>query len=309
MKIFKKLLLVLFVISLFVLSSCTLNDDETKISVIMPTGTPSLALANFAVESKDVEVDIVAGSDLLVAAFNQQDKDIIVAPVNLGARFYQLNGAYLLYKTFVWGNLYVASKTNITSLEDLNNKEVVVFGKNSTPDIVFNSLLKYYDNLHVDITYVNDVSEANTLLASNQAEIIISAEPSLSKIKDNLGLYVIDLQEEWEKMTSDSSYPQAGIFIKKSLINDNKIKIVLNQMTSSINKTISNPKESSENAVKFHSSFATLGASTLEKAIPNCHYLIKENEKESVLYYLEQMMELGFAAQIGGKLPDEGFFI
>ena len=133
----KKLLLTLLVLlSLFTIVGCKKEKEEEqleKISVIMPTGTPALALANYVKEAKDkdeADVSLVAGADLLKSAFINKDKDVIVAPVNLGAMMYNNYEAYVLYKTFVWGNLYLASKNELTSINDLNEKTLVVFGQN-----------------------------------------------------------------------------------------------------------------------------------------------------------------------------------
>ena len=51
-----------------------------------------------------------------------------------------------------------------------------VFGKNSTPDVVFRTLVAS-NGLNVNIEYVDDISTANSYLMSGKAEIIVSAEP------------------------------------------------------------------------------------------------------------------------------------
>ena len=308
----KLIVLLLIIFSLGLYTSCEVVKDKDleNISLIMPSGTPSLALANYAqaLKEKGGTVDIVAGADLLVAAFNQESYDVIVAPVNLGAKMYNASGKYLLYKTIVWGNLYLASKQELNSLDDINNKEVVVFGKNSTPDIVFQTILKNHPELKVNISYVSDVSEANTLLAANQADYVISAEPAISKLKAKLNLNIIDLQDEWKNITKDSSYPQAGIFVRKSLAEEEYVKSALNKMKVSVLSALSDPEKTAINAVNLHQSFKTLGAETLISAIPNCHFAVKNDEQEAVYYYLQMMIDLGFGAQTGGKLPDEDFF-
>jgi hypothetical protein len=58
-----------------------------------------------------------------------------------------------------------------------------------------------------------------------------------------------------------------------------------------------------------HTSFATLGVDTLTKAIPYCHYEIKDSDKTAVLYYLQTMKDLGFGKQMGEELPDDEFFL
>ncbi len=312
----KKILLIFSILLLVgIITSCNIvNDDASKtrpVSVIMPTGTPALGLATYALEATNdgsAKVEIVAGSDPLLAAFASKSHDIIVAPVNLGAKMYQTYGDYILYKTFVWGNLYLASKAPLNSIEELNNKTVVVFGKNSTPDIVFKAILKNNPELNVNLEYVTDVSEANTMLVSGKAEIIISAEPSLSKLKSKFNLSIIDLQLVWEKMTGNASYPQAGIFVKKEEVNRKYMKDALAKMKDAIALTITNPTITAEAAVNIHTSFASLGKETLISAIPNCHYQLLESDKEAVNYYLQMMIDLGFGKQMGEVMPDDEFF-
>ena len=83
----------------------------------MPTGTPSLALANYVKEAKDADsadVSLVAGADLLKSAFINKDKDVIVAPVNLGAMMYNNYEAY-----------FQKNKIDIKNLEGIEkNKDI-----------------------------------------------------------------------------------------------------------------------------------------------------------------------------------------
>ena len=55
--------------------------------------------------------------------------------------------------------------------------------------------------------------------------------------------------------------------------------------------------------------FSEWSSICLIKAIPNCHYMILENEKSAVNKYLQLLIDLGLGAQVGGKLPDEEFFL
>lgn len=301
----KKILPLLCAFSL--LFSCG-TKDETKLKVLAPEGTPSLALANFYHDraSSYSTFDIRSGSDPLVAAFANESYDIIVAPTNLGAKFYQQNQKYVLYQTIVWGNLYLVSGEELHSLEDLSGKEITLFGKNSTPDIILRSLIRQHRLTEVTLKYVDDVSTANSLLLSGAASIIVTAQPSLSKIRQNRQLSVIDLQEEWKKVTGDASYPQASIFFRADL--KGKIDEELSYLADSVNKTNEYPEKSAEYAISMHASFSTLGKDVLVSAIPECHYEIRDDQKEAIEFYFNAMKELDFSAQFGGTLPDENFY-
>ena len=300
------------VLGLF-LAACNNNTNEeelTSLSIICPSGTPSLALANYKVAHEDVKFEIVEGSDPLVAAFGSKSHEIIVAPVNLGAKFYNTNENYVLAKTFVWGNLFLASKSDLTSFDDVDGKKLVVFSQGSTPDIITQILIKE-NNLNVELDYVSNVKEANTALVSGKADYVITAEPAISKIKDAQGIKTVDLQAEYAKVTGTSSYPQAGIFVKKDVKDDKLVKDTVNQLLDSVTNTVSNPDSSADNAVLVSETFKTLGKETLVKAIPNSHYqlLDKNDEKTAVNKYLQYLLDLGFAKQVGDKLPGEEFYL
>ena len=317
MKKFIKTLLI--TTSIFALGACNQNTNSSqtvsnqekhKISLIAPEGTPSLALANFYEDNKDsyTTFDIKSGSDPLLAAFTSASYDVIVAPTNLGAKLYNENKAdYVLYQTIVWGNLYLVSSENISSFTDIENQELTIFGKNSTPDIITRSLLNHYNlSDKVTLNYVDDVATANAALKTGKAKYIISAQPSLSKINANNTYSVIDLQNEWAKISSSSSYPQASIFFKSSL--KGQIDDILEELTLSVTNTINNPSLSAERATTINKTFETLGKETLQAAIPHCHYGIEENQKDAIEYYFSAMNSLGLSKQYGEKLPDQDFY-
>ena len=306
----KKILSIITLLLLtLVVSSC--GNKNQEVNIICPSGTPLLSIVNYMSEHPEANVEVAQGSDPLVVAFTKEYYDVIVAPVNLGAKFYNTNGKYILAKTIVWGNLYIASKNEMSSIDDLNNKKLVVFGKNSTPDIIIEAILNSRTDLNVELEYVQDVQEANALLVSGKAEYIVTAEPSISKIKDAKGFKTLDLQDEYSKISGTKSYPQAGIFILKTKKDDSLIKSVLNSLESSVKDTNKNPEYTAKKAVEINDTFKTLGEEALVKAIPNCHFSIesKKNEKLAVEKYLELMISLGFSKQVGDKVPDEEFFL
>lgn len=300
----KKIIYIVLLMVLF-LTGCTNVTVERSISIIVPNGTPALALTTYF-ENDGVNYEIVNGSDPLVSAFTNETHDFIVAPVNLGAKLYKANGNYLHFKTIVWGNTYIVSKTNISSINDLEGKSITAFGESSTPGIVLKALLKHY-NINCDITYVEDVSTANSLLMSGQAEIILSAEPSLSKINSSNKFYILDLQEEWKKMTGSFSYPQAAIFVRKSIFENTVIKKHLNLLEKAITDT-KNAEYVASKAVLIDSTFEKLGVSTLIKAIPNCHFELVDNEKTAIESFFNILNDLGLSAMYGNTMPDDSFY-
>lgn len=307
-KNFKFIYIFVVLFSMLFITGC-IDDSSKKVSVIVPTGTPSLGIANVLNDKTLVDANIVSGSDPLIAAFTNASYDVVVAPVNLGAKLYNANEnfSYILYKTIVWGNYYLVSNEEIATLESLEGKTVLVFGKNSTPDVVLRTLISA-KNINVNLEYVDDVATANSYLLSGKADIIVSAEPSLTKMSANKNFYTLDLQKQWQQLTGSYSLPQAGIFIKKDSKDEKYLKTVLDKMIESVQMAQTKPNVLIASAVSVDENLAKIGEETLQKAIGNCNLRVEEADKEAIEFYFSQVIQLGIGATVGGKLPDEAFY-
>lgn len=307
-KNFKFIYIFVVLFSMLFITGC-IDDSSKKVSVIVPTGTPSLGIANVLNDKTLVDANIVSGSDPLIAAFTNTSYDVVVAPVNLGAKLYNANEnfSYILYKTIVWGNYYLVSNEEIATLESLEGKTVLVFGKNSTPDVVLRTLISA-KNINVNLEYVDDVATANSYLLSGKSDIIVSAEPSLTKMSANKNFYTLDLQKQWQQLTGSYSLPQAGIFIKKDSKDEKYLKTVLDKMIESVQMAQTKPNVLIASAVSVDENLAKIGEETLQKAIGNCNLRVEETDKEAIEFYFSQVIQLGIGATVGGKLPDEAFY-
>lgn len=303
----KNLKLTLSIISLLGLAtSCEPKNEEVSATLIAPNGTPLLAISNYLHERPLIEETVVEGSTPLLAAFTSKQYDMILAPINLGAQIYNKGGEYKLFETVVWGNLYVASRNEIKSFTDLSGKNVTLFGTNQTPDIIMKCLSTYY-NINYEVTRVDEVSTANASLLQNKAEYIVSAEPSLSKLKEKIpNLYTLDLQEEWKKFSTLSSYPQAGIFVRSDSVD--RLKGELSYLKNSIKNILKDTSYTVSCALE-QEKLNTLGEATLTSSLPNCHIGIEENQKGAIEFYFNKLNEIGLSAQYGGKLPGEDFYL
>lgn len=306
-RIFTFIITLVFLVSL---TSC-FEDNNQKVSLIAPTGTPTLGLSE-ALDTYESSFDynIVSGPDALKAAFINASYDIIVAPVNLGSTFYNNlnNFEYTFYQTIVGGSFYLVSTNELKSIKDIDNTEITVFGANSTPDVVIRSLIAYH-NLNVTINYVSDVAEANSMLISGKAHTIVSAEPSISKFNATNKFHKLNLQDAWKEMSSSEyAIPQAGIFVKTSKLNNVYVQNALERINKSIELSVSNPTKLAESAVKVDPSLEKIGVATLVKAIPNCNLIYTKSNQAEIEFYFNKLIELGLGKTMGGKLPGEDFY-
>ena len=303
----KKISILLLFICIFVCSSCSVVKSS-EYSIILPTGAPSIALSSFLYQKDDkTTVTIVSGSDPLVAAFSSSNYDVIVAPVNLGAKFYnQLEDPeYLLYRPIVGCNYYILTSIEGLTFNDLDNMEIIAFNENSTPGVMLKALSKYYD-INPNITYLSSVNEVNPYLISKRVEVILTAEPSKTIVCTKGDFDEIDILALWQEMAhSEYNVPQAGIFVKKELLKNKSYLDLLDEMTSSIEEE---PMVMAERAILVDPNLASMDKDLLAMAIPNCHFIKNALNQKEVEYYFSKIMEFGLGQTIGGKLPDDEFY-
>jgi NitT/TauT family transport system substrate-binding protein len=299
----------LFILSLClsligILTAC--QSDTDKISMMVPFGSPQLATLYLENNKDHYDVDIVSGPDMLISAFSSLSHDVIIAPTNLGARLYQSGSPYQLLASIVWGNFYIVSlNVDLDSITDLNQKSITVFGQNQTSDIIIKYIIESL-NLDVTIDYVDSVSTALGMLISNQSDIIMIAEPSLSVLRQTQSnLNIIDLQDVYQSITGTSSYPQAGVFVHKDL---SKSKI--NRLKADLDASIALVNQNPELAGLLAETLKVgLSAQVIESAIPNSHlnYVSAQDSKSAIITYFELILSLN-PNLIGGQLPDDGFY-
>lgn len=316
----KRLLTIIlsFVVA-FALTACT--EDTTTIdltttqeitttealepsTVMAPNGAPALAQL-FMQDNDDYVVDIVNGADPLVAAFGSGSHDFIFAPTNLGAKLYNSGIEYQLIAAITFGNYYLVSMEENFTLESLEGKEIVVFGQNSTSDIVLQYVLDE-NEINATFRYVNAVSDANAEFIIDNETIILSAEPLLSVLAQSIsGFNTIDLQVEYEEITGESSYPQAGVFAKASL-SDAEVLRFLADLEDSIDTVQTDLDAAVAKALELEYSFP---AAVLTTAIPNSNidFVTAAEVRTDLEAYFNIILDMN-SGLLGDILPDDGFY-
>lgn len=220
---------------LILLLSLTLVACQTKplewesLTILSPKGAPAIALVPLIQENLD-SIEFVDGTDILSAELIKGDKDVIIAPVNLGAALSKKeSNLYKLYGIVTWGNLYLVSNSDMTLLSD---EAIAIFGEQAVPGLVFNAVK---DQLSINpiSTAFNSVTEVQGQILSKSFNLGLMAEPlvtaTIAKGKTletplNLSVYA-DLQALWQLKTGFENYPQAAIYIKSD-ISTEKLKQV-----------------------------------------------------------------------------------
>ena len=223
-----KRILSILVVGLLVACSAKPLEWES-LSILSPKGAPAISLVPLIQENKD-SIEFVDGTDVLSAELIKGEKDMIIAPVNLGAALSKKDSnPYRLYGIVTWGNLYLVSNSDISFVE---NEPLALFGEQAVPGLVFNSIKDSLDQVFVSTAF-NSVTDVQGQLLSKTFNVGLMAEPlvtaTIAKAKTletplNLSVYK-DIQALWQEKTGFENYPQAAIYIKADISAD-KLKQV-----------------------------------------------------------------------------------
>lgn len=236
--------IVALVLILNILVGCAEQALELeRLTILSPKGAPALSLIPLVNEGID-SIEFVDGADLLSAELIKADKDVIIAPINLGASIVSKGSEnYVLYGIVTWGNLYLVGSEVQPAIDPL---ELAAFGDKAVPGLV----LEFLHPKDYNKTYFNSVSDVQAQLLSQKFSLGLLAEPlasaTIAKASANTQKLIIveDLQATWLKKTGYENYPQAALFVKRGLseeklkqVEDRLIKMQAFESYVSINST------------------------------------------------------------------------
>lgn len=302
----KRLFNVLSILLLITLLISCGKKDDYKLSIVAPSGAPAIAIANIAYNQKDdYSLEINKTADVLQASFLAAEKDIIIAPINLGATMYNKNGNYVLASVLTWGNLYIASRIEGFNIQTLNEKDVTFFGQNTINQFIVEKVLEHNNVKPSNITYLADTKLTQAQLISNPEAIALVAEPVLSVAKSKVdNITAISVQDLYNEMTNSGSYPQAACFIKKTTIEEHKK--VVNNFINDLKESVDMVSSDTSTIAGYAEELEMGGAkAVLEKAIPNSNisYKTAKDSKEQIEALFTDALKY-----CGGKLPNEEFY-
>jgi len=298
----KKLLLAFsMILSLFFFVSCA--KDDYKLKIAGPSGAPVMAVAN-ALDSEKHTLNLNLEASALNPLFVAGEKDIIIAPINLGANLYSKNGNYKLATVLTWGNLFLVSKANLSAVTDLNNKDLVLFGEGTINDIVVKKALEgiTYNAIYLGSTQATQAQ----LLSDTENKVYLVAEPAFSAAKAKLGNYssysIQDLFKE--KTNGNYGFAQAGLFVnaKTAEAHPSVIKDFLSDVKKSCELTVSDKELIAD---KSNALGITTPKAVLVQALPGCNikYVSAKDAKKEI----EALANLNLKL-FGGELPKDEFY-
>ena len=295
--------------------------EPQTVKLYFPGGAPALSVAKLAVEKPvideniNIEYEFLSTPDLLASKILKEEADIAIVPSNLAAQAYNKGIPYNLVGTSVWGTLHLISTEDLDSFDDLKGKEIYSFGKDLTPDLVSKYVLSQNGiNLDEDVSivYLSAASEVGPAFLGGKTNLAVFSEPVSTNVlmKNSDARIVFDFNEEWSNITgAENGYPQASLIIKSDLIENNRefVDKFINAYVESQEWSKSNPEKLGEYAedmeIGIKKEMVVNGIARM-----NIGPLNIQNGKEAYETYYNMLLE-NAPQVIGGKIPDEGFYL
>jgi len=291
------MMLLIIIVCTFSLFSC--KDKKDSFSVVVPSGVPYLAFGNL-VDNDLFNIEPVLGSSNLQSALLSSSYDIVVAPLNLGAKLIGANKSnYKLAFSLTSNNLFlVTSKNSVIDINDINSLSsinIYAFGEAGIPGQVIKYLFSS-NSLNANLDF--SLSSSAEILATYNNDllndkVLMISEPDLSKlISMNGNIYKIS--EVSSLLGFD--FPQACVFV---LDNGKDYSNALSEIKANIDYLNESPEQYANEVEGKDKVFKTWGSSFITNIIPKC----------SITYSFTSIDINNFLKTLGiGELSDEKFY-
>lgn len=285
------------------------RDGISSLTFSAPEGTPALAMLRLVEDNKTLDgtamtYQVVKPSNIAVE-MSSKKSDIVIMPVNGGASLIRNGADYKLMSIAVDGSLYMVGKTEsggTIAIDDVRGKKIACIGQTGVPGLVFRyvmsaSGIEIVDEStapsanQVSVSYVADGAAAAVLLSDGRVDFMVVGEPAATAQTNRLQLNAeMNMQTEYARLSGESNYPQAGLFVRKGLSEDSAFMDALfNALAASKSWVNQNPQSVGEFAKTRLYESAVFPAKAVARCAINATRL-DAAQKSQVITFLEKVM-------------------
>ena len=294
-----------------------------RLALYGPPAGPSITLAHAVASgaladlSGDVSLTVWRNPDELRAGLTSGTIDLSVVPVQVASNLYNRGMGLGLVNTMTDGLLFiVAADGAVVDMAGLAGNRLAVPFVNDTPDFVLRALLARHGLTDkVDQVPVGSPIEAAQMLLSGQIEAALLSEPA-STVAILRGMAagkklarVIDLQEEWGRQTGQAPIlPQAGLAATEAFlrVGADILPALQDALIRANAAVLADPVRAATDAT----GPLEMPAPVLAASIPHARLVVRPaSEARPAIEAMLSLMAETDAAIIGGKLPDDGFYL
>lgn len=292
-----------------------------NLALFGPPATPSVTLAH-AVASGGL-ADLAAETsftawrnpDELRAGLTSGQMQLAVAPVQAVTNLYNRGFPVKLMNIMTNGLLYVLSADPaVEGIADLDGRKVAVPFPGDTPDILFDQIVAHFGGTPTKESASNPIMAIQMLLAG-QVEAALIPEPAASAAilrgaqAGKTIIRAINIQQAWAEMTGGAAVlPQAGLAVMNSFsdAHGDLLPALVTALQRSVEDVLASPMVGAQSATEA----LGLPAPVIAQSIPHSNLVVRpaSEAREDVERMLTAMAGNDMA-RIGGRLPDDGFYL
>jgi len=292
------------------------SDTVVRLGVMQgPTGFSSSMLGDFVGDM--VQISVYPSPNEAVARLAKGELDMAALPANAAANLYNKGVGIKAIAIIGEGMLSVVGTgeafdeasdetTNEASEEAAAITTINVPGAGGTPDHMAQLLYPQYE---ADYS-VTAPAQLAQLVIAQKTGLAILPQPFVSMVlRQNPNIEILsDVQEKWTELTGQEQYPMSILVARSDYANENPLAVEMMKTAykNSIDTILSDPETAGERIEEL----GIMKAAMATPAIAQCALVYKDGKaaKDETTAYYEALLQLAPDA-IGGKLPDEGFWL
>jgi NitT/TauT family transport system substrate-binding protein len=252
------------------------------------------------------------------------DADFVAMPTNVAANLYNRGVKLQLLNVSTWGVLWMVSREpNLKTLADFKGKEVLMPFRADMPDIVFQALAEKQGldmKRDFKLRYVGSPLDAMQMMITRRADHALLAEPAASvALRKTKSFPVsviapelyrsVDLQQEWGRvMQRPARIPQAGIVALGKVLGD---AVLIDKFQRAYAASLAwcekQPDECGKRVASRIDMLTPEGVADSVR-VDNAVFVTAKEAKPELEFFFG-LLHAKQPGLIGGKLPDEGFYL
>lgn len=293
-------------------------EDGYVLNIASLKGPTTMGMVKMMKDNADTQkynFSMFGAADEIVGLITKGETDIANIPCNLAAVLYQKTQKGLTVLDInTLGVLYVLASSdsgNLATVADLKGKTVYSTGKGTTPEYVFNYILRSNGvdpEADVNIEYLSEATEVAAKMSESADAIAVLPQPYVTvAMNQNENLKIVfDLTEEWEKI--DGSQLVTGVTVVRNEVLEQHPEAV-EQFLSDYSASVEYVTANTDDAAALVGEFDIVAEPVAKKALPYCNivFMTGDDMKTNVSAYLKVLYDSD-PTSVGGELPDEQFY-
>ena len=254
----------------------------------------------------------------------KSEADFVAMPTNVAANLYNRGVKLRLLNVSTWGVLWMVSReANLRTLADFKGKEILMPFRADMPDIVFQTLAEK-QGLDVKrdfrLRYVGSPLDAMQLMITRRADHALLAEPAVSVALRKTKSFPVsliapelyrsaNLQEEWGRVFKRAArIPQAGMVALGRALDDAALIGKFQQAyAASLAWCEKQPDECGKLVAQRVEMLTPEGVADSVR-VDNAVFVTAQDARPELEFFFG-LLHAKQPGLIGGKLPDEGFYL